>query len=403
MVSTDQKTSDAFLLDELPGRWRDLCAAGPIRRDERQGVWQVVDHETSSAVLADPATYSSDLSSLAPTQEDFATFTQGNFVGMDPPEHRKLRALVSQAFTPRVVQGLEPRIAAVCDRLLNSVVDQDRFDLVETLAYPLPIIVIAELLGIPAEEHRTFQDWASVLFGGDQLGEAPDMADLERALAAIAPTVREMNSYMLDHIRGCRAAPGDDLTSRLIAAEVDGVRLTDQEMVGFVALLLVAGHITTTALLGNAVVTLDRHPEAAAALRKDPDLIPPAVEEVLRWLPPFPELGRRVTRPVVLDGHELAADSMVMVHLGAANRDPARFERPDVFLADRRPNPHLTFGHGIHFCFGAPLARLEARIALNMMNERFRNLAIPSYDDIVLQNPAVLIGVRHLPVEVGRP
>ncbi len=404
-MSTDQnqKTSDGFLLDELPGRWHDLRAAGPIRRDERQGVMQVVDHETSAAVLADPATYSSDLSSLAPTQEDFATFTQGNFVGMDPPEHRKLRALVSQAFTPRVVQGLEPRIEAVCDQLLNSVADHDRFDLVETLAYPLPIIVIAELLGIPAEEHRTFQDWAGVLFGGDQLGEAPDMADLERALAAIAPTVREMNSYMLDHIRGCRAAPGDDLTSRLIAAEVDGVRLTDQEMVGFVALLLVAGHITTTALLGNAVVTFDRHPEAAAALRKDPDLIPPAVEEVLRWLPPFPELGRRVTRPVVLGGHELPADSMVMVHLGAANRDPARFDRPDVFLADRHPNPHLTFGHGIHFCFGAPLARLEARIALNMLNERFRYLAIPSYDDIVLQNPAVLIGVRHLPVEVGRP
>ncbi|MFI5703413.1 cytochrome P450 [Streptomyces xanthochromogenes] len=403
MVSTDQKTNKAFLLDELPGRWRDLRKDGPVRHNDRQGVWQVVDHETISAVLADPATYSSDLSSLAPTQEDFATFTQGNFVGMDPPEHRKLRALVSQAFTPRVVQGLEPRIEAVCDRLLNSVADQDRFDLVETLAYPLPIIVIAELLGIPAEEHRTFQDWASVLFGGDQLGEAPDMADLERALAAIAPTVREMNSYMLDHIRGCRAAPGDDLTSRLIAAEVDGVRLTDQEMVGFVALLLVAGHITTTALLGNAVVTFDRHPDAAAALRKDPGRIPPAVEEVLRWLPPFPELGRRVTRPVVLGGHELPADSMVMAHLGAANRDPKRFEQSDVFLADRHPNPHLTFGHGIHFCFGAPLARLEARIALNMMNERFRYLAIPSYDDIVLQNPAVIVGVRHLPVEVGRP
>ncbi|MCS0604343.1 cytochrome P450 [Streptomyces sp. LP11] len=403
MVSIDQMTSDTFLLDALPIRWRDLHAAGPVRHDDRQGVWQVVDHETVSAVLADPATYSSDMSSLAPTQEDFATFTQGNFVGMDPPEHRKLRQLVSQAFTPRVVQGLEPRIEAVCARLLDSVADQDRFDLVDTLAYPLPIIVIAELLGIPAEEHRTFQDWASVLFGGDQLGEAPDMADLERALEAIAPTVREMNGYMLEHIRGRRADPGDDLTSRLIAAEVDGVRLTDQEMVGFVALLLVAGHITTTALLGNAVVTFDRHPGTDAALREDPDRIPLAVEEVLRWLPPFPELGRRVTRPVVLGGHELPADTLLMAHLGAANRDPARFEKPDTFLPSRRPNPHLTFGHGIHFCFGAPLARLEARIALHMLQERFRFLAIPSYDDIVLQNPAVIVGVRHLPVEVGQP
>ncbi|MFD0395628.1 cytochrome P450 [Streptomyces nogalater] len=180
------------------------------------------------------------------------------------------------------------------------------------------------------------------------------MADLERALQAIAPTVREMNGYMLEHIRARRADPGDDLTSRLIAAEADGVRLRDEEMVGFVALLLVAGHITTTALLGNAVVAFDRHPGTDAALRADPARIPAAVEEMLRWLPPFPELGRRVTRPVVLAGHDLPADTLLMAHLGAANRDPARFADPDVFDVTRSPNPHLTFGHGIHFCFGAP-------------------------------------------------
>ncbi|BCM65420.1 MULTISPECIES: cytochrome P450 [Streptomyces] len=398
-----QPTGERLLLEELPDRWRDLREAGPVRYDETQGVWQVLDHAGVATVLADPATYSSDLSALAPTQSDFETFRQGNFVGMDPPEHRKLRTLVSQAFTPRVVQGLGPRIEAVCARLLDAVADRDRFDLVDALAYPLPIIVIAELLGIPAEEHRLFQEWASVLFGGDQLGEAPDMADLERALEAIAPTVREMNGYMLDHIRARRAHPGDDLTSRLIAAEVDGVRLADQEMVGFVALLLVAGHITTTALLGNAVVTFDRHPGTDAALRADPARIPAAVEEVLRWLPPFPELGRRVTRPVVLGGRDIPAGTLLMAHLGAANRDPARFDTPDVFDAARNPNPHLTFGHGIHFCFGAPLARLEARIALRMLHERFRILAIPCYEDIAYQNPAVIIGVRHLPVEVGRP
>ncbi|MFF5406791.1 cytochrome P450 [Streptomyces misionensis] len=397
-----QSTVGQRLLEELPDRWRGLREAGPVRHDEVQGTWQVLDHENVAAVLADPATYSSDLSALSPTQPDFETFTQGNFVGMDPPEHRKLRALVSQAFTPRVVQGLEPRIEAICARLLDEVADHDRFDLVDALAYPLPIIVIAELLGIPVEEHRLFQEWASVLFGGDQLGEAPDMADLERALEAIAPTVREMNSYMLDYIRARRAAPGDDLTSRLIAAEVDGVRLRDQEMVGFVALLLVAGHITTTALLGNAVVTFDRYPETEALLRAEPLRIPAAVEEVLRWLPPFPELGRRVTRPVVLGGHEIPADTLLMAHLGAANRDPARFDAPDVFDVTRSPNPHLTFGHGIHFCFGAPLARLEARIALPMVHERFRMLAIPSHEDITYQNPAVIVGVRHLPVEVGR-
>ncbi|MEU0768400.1 cytochrome P450 [Streptomyces albogriseolus] len=371
--------------------------------DEERQQWHVVDHQGVAAVLSDPATYSSDMTPIAPTQEDFETFTQGNFVGMDPPEHRKLRTLVSQAFTPRVVHGLAPRIEAVCARLFDGVADRDRFDLVDTLAYPLPIIVIAELLGVPAEDHRLFQEWAATLFGGDQLGDSLDMADLERALEAIAPTVREMNGYVLDHIRRRRAEPGDDLTSRLLSAEVDGTRLEDQEIVGFVALLLVAGHITTTALLGNAVVTFDRHPGTFDALRKDPDRVPAAVEEVLRWLPPFPELGRRTTRTVELGGHEMPADTLLMVHLGAANRDPSRFTSPDVFDPARDPNPHLTFGHGIHFCFGAPLARLEARIALRMMMDRFPTLEVPSYDDVTYQNPAVIVGVRHLPIAVTRP
>ncbi|MFJ3222013.1 cytochrome P450 [Streptomyces sp. NPDC086783] len=402
-MTSKQLTEASLVWDVLADRWRSLRETGPVRHDEAQGVWQVVDHQGVAAVLADQATYSSDMSPIAPTQQDFDTFRQGNFVGMDPPEHRKLRALVSQAFTPRVVQGLEARIEAVCARLLDTVDDRDRFDLVDTLAYPLPIIVIAELLGVPPEDHTLFQDWASTLFSGDQLGETPDMADLERALEAIAPTVREMNGYILEHIRNRRAHPGDDLTSKLLGAEVDGVRMADQEIVGFVALLLVAGHITTTALLGNAVGTFDRHPGSLAALRADPGGLPDAIEEVLRWLPPFPELGRRVTRPVVLGGHEIPTDSLVMVNLGAANRDPARFASPDVLDLRRSPNPHLTFGHGIHFCFGAPLARLEARIALRMLLERFRTLDVPSYDDVMFQNPAVIVGVRHLPVEVTRP
>ncbi|MGA4837805.1 cytochrome P450 [Streptomyces sp. G45] len=402
-MTSNPSTQEHLLFDTLTDRWRALRESGPVRHDEEQGVWRVVDHEGVAAVLADPATYSSDMTPIAPTQEDFEAFRQGNFVGMDPPEHRKFRTLVSQAFTPRVVQGLEPRIEAVCARLLDAVEDRDRVDLVDALAYPLPIIVIAELLGIPAEDHPLFQEWAATLFGGDQLSESADMADIERALQAIAPTVRTMNSYVLDHIRHRRADPGDDLISKLIAAEVDGVRLEDQEMVGFVALLLVAGHITTTALLGNALVAFDRAPGTLTALRADPGRLPEAIEEALRWLPPFPELGRRVNKPVVLGGHELEPNTLVMAHLGAANRDPARFSDPDTLDIARNPNPHLTFGQGIHFCFGAPLARLEARIALRMLLDRYRDLSVPSYDDVTYQNPAVLVGVRHLPVDVVRP
>ncbi|MEU5211494.1 cytochrome P450 [Streptomyces sp. NPDC020742] len=391
-----------FAFDATVERWRSLREAGPVRYDEDQKVWQVAGYRSVAAVLADPATYSSDFSGLVPSQPDFETFRQGNFVGMDPPEHHKLRTLVSQAFTPRVVAELEPRIHTVCRELLDAVADRDRFDLMDALAYPLPIIVIAELLGVPAGDRRMFQEWAATLFAGDGLGEALDLAELEQALDSIAPAVRGMNGYFLEHIRYRRRHPGDGLTDRLLAAEVDGVRLTDQEIVGFVALLLVAGHITTTALLGNAALTLDRYPQAADRLRADPGLLPGAVEEVLRWLPPFPELGRRTTREVELAGHTLPADSVVMAHLAAANRDPERFADPDVFDVTRSPNRHLTFGHGIHFCFGAPLARLEARIALGEMLDRFCTMTIPCHREVELQNPAVIVSARRLPLEVQR-
>ncbi|WP_433854610.1 cytochrome P450 [Streptomyces kronopolitis] len=402
-MTSNELIQAPFAFDELVEGWRTARQAGPVRYDGQQKLWQVLDHESVAAVLADPATYSSDFSGLAPTQPDFETFRQGNFVGMDPPAHRKLRTLVSQAFTPRVVAALEPRIHAITTELLDAVEDRDRFDLVDALAYPLPIIVIAELLGIPAADRALFQEWAATLFGGDEIGDSLDMADIERALESIAPTVREMNGYILEHIRHHRKNPGEGLTGKLVQAEVDGMRLEDQEIVGFVALLLVAGHITTTALLGNAVLSLDQYPDEAALLRAEPGRLPDALEEVLRWLPPFPELGRRTTRDVTLGGQLIPAESVVMANLAAANRDPSRFAHPDDFDVTRSPNPHLTFGHGIHFCFGAPLARLEARIALRLVLERFRDLTVAHRGEVEIQNPAVIVSVRRLPLEVRRP
>lgn len=390
-----------YAFEDQLAQTRTQRETDPVYFDEQAQMWRLLDFEAVTRVLSDPATFSSDFSGLTPVQEDFETFRTGMFVGMDPPRHRKLRTLVSQAFTPRTVAGLEPRIRAITSALLDAVAGASRVDLIGALAYPLPIMVISELLGIPVADRELFEKWARVLFSGDQLSEAATMAEIEAALAQIAPTIREMNEYVLAHIRHHRAHPDDSLTSKLVAVEVDGERLEDQEIVGFVALLLVAGHITTTALVGNAAVILDRYPEAAAALRADPARLPPALEEVLRCLPPFNELGRRTTAEVTLGGRVISADSIVMANLASANRDPVHFADPEAFDIGRSPNPHLTFGHGIHFCIGAPLARLEGRVAFEELFGRYREMAVAPDEPVEFQNQAVIISVKKLILDVS--
>jgi cytochrome P450 len=395
------KTKPRYAFEDRLAQWRTQRETDPVYFDEQTKMWQLLDYATVDRVLSDPATFSSDLSGLTPVQEDFEIFRTGMFVGMDPPRHRKLRTLVSQAFTPRTIASLEPRIRAIIADLLDAVAGASRVDLIRALAYPLPILVISELLGIPAEDRALFEKWARILFSGDQLPESPTMAELEAALAQIAPTIREMNEYVLAHIRHRREHPDDGLTSKLVAVEVDGERLEDQEIIGFVALLLVAGHITTTALVGNAAVSFDRHPEAAAALRADPARLPAALEEVLRCLPPFSELGRRTSTEVTLGGKVIPADSIIMANLASANRDPAQFSDPDAFDIGRSPNPHLTFGHGIHFCIGAPLARLEGRAAFEELLRRYREIAVAADEPIEFQNQAVITSVKKLILDVS--
>jgi cytochrome P450 len=374
---------------------------GQVHYDDRQQCWQVLGHPEADAVLADPATFSSDLTDLLPQQEDLDLFERGNFVRMDPPRHRMLRGLVSQAFTPRMVAGLTPRIAEVTEELLDASGGGDRLDLIEDLAYPLPVIVIAELLGIPTSDRPVFRRWADALFERGDVDPDESLTSVsEEAVKAVAPTMREMNAYLLEHIRNRRANPGDDLTSKLLQAEVDGRRLDDGEIVGFVGLLLLAGHITTTATLGNAVLAFDEHPDTAAEVRADPALLPAAIEEVLRYRTPFPRLGRRATRDVAVGDAVIPARGVVIVWLAAANRDERVFGDPNRFDLRRAPNPHLTFGRGIHFCLGAPLARLEAKIALGILLERYREIRVAADAPVEHRNPWVMVSVSKLPLEV---
>ncbi|MGC9668303.1 cytochrome P450 [Planosporangium sp. 12N6] len=391
-----------YTLPEFLAWLERLRERGPVHYDERQQCWQVLGHPEAGAVLADPATFSSDLTDLFPPQEDMDLFQRGNFVRMDPPRHRMLRGLVSQAFTPKMVAGIEPRIAEVTTELLDAA-GGDRLELIEDLAYPLPVVVIAELLGIPTSDRPVFRRWADALFERNNVDPDESLTRMsEEAVKTVAPTMREMNAYLLDHIRARRAAPGDDLTSKLLRAEVDGQRLDDEEIVGFVGLLLLAGHITTTATLGNTVLGFDEHPDAAAEVRADPALLPAAIEEVLRFRTPFPRLARRTTVDATVGDTVIPAGSVVIVWLAAANRDERVFARPDRFDIHRAPNPHLTFGHGIHFCLGAPLARLEARIALRILLERYRDIRVADDAPVELRNPWVMVAVKTLPLEVSR-
>ncbi len=401
-ATTSTAEPTPFTLEALLTWLRRQREAGSIHHDEQRHLWQVFGYVDTERVLSDPSAFSSDFSEIMPHQRDFDLFARGNFVRMDPPKHRKLRALVSQAFTPRMVTGLAPRIAQLTAELLDGLGGAKRFDLVDRLAYPLPVIVIAELLGIPVEDRGVFRQWAETLFSSNQQTTelTLDEAALRALFDAVAPTIRDMNSYLLAHIEQRRARPADDLTSQLVSAEVDGERLDDQEIVGFVGLLLLAGHITTTALLGNSILTLDEHPGAAAELRADPTRLPAAIEEVLRYRSPFPRLARRAASDVELGGHAIAANEIVILWVASANRDPTRFLEPDRFDIRRTPNPHLAFGHGIHFCLGAPLARLEAKTALGILLERYREITVARDEPAEFYNPWTMISAKRLPVQV---
>lgn len=365
--------------------------------DESTGMWHVFGYPEAQQIIGDPATFSSDTSRLLPDTID-QSFNEGNLIQMDAPDHRKLRKLVSHAFTPKLVADLEPRISALTHELLDAVDGKGGLELVSDLAYPLPVIVIAEMLGVPASDRDLFRQWVEHLFDRPDISMQHDAEEVKQEFEKHMGGLQEMYEYLHQHAAERRTRPRQDLLTALVEAEVDGERLNDNQVVNFAGLLLVAGHITTTLLLGNTMLALDLNPEQAGRVRADRSLVPSAIEESVRYLSPFSLVGRTTRTEAEIAGTQLPADQMVMVWIGAANRDPRQFDRPDVFDVARDPNPHLGFGRGVHFCLGAPLARLEGRIALNIMLDRFPALrTIPGNPPTFMQT-AEMTGVQTLPL-----
>ncbi|MCX5415772.1 cytochrome P450 [Streptomyces sp. NBC_00059] len=372
---------------------RELRHQGPVFQDERTGVFHLFGYEEVQRALLDTAAFRSDMSEIMPLQ----TFGKGNLVQTDPPRHRELRTLLNEAFAARTKTLLDSRIAEIIHELLDQISDQDSFDLTEQLTYPLPITVIAELLGVPGSDRGLFRKWAD-----DMFSLSFDTAFDPELPKAIDAAAKPMIEYLHEHVRNRRKNRREDLISDLVAARVDGNGLDDEEAVSFSAILLLAGHITTTLMLGNAVISLDENPAVNSALRADRSGFGGFIEEVLRCRTPFTQLTRMTNKAVEFDGTTIPAGRMVALWLAAANRDENRFAEPDRFDPLRQPNQHLSFGHGIHFCLGGPLARLETKIALDILFDEFTEIRLdPTQKPEFFAAPGAL-GPRRLPVVVKR-
>jgi cytochrome P450 len=365
----------------------------PVWRHEGLPVVSVFRHADVQAILRAPARFSNV---FPPPPGMTAEDLLPSMLGADPPQHTRLRGLVSQAFTPRMVQRLAPRIEAIAEELVSAAVAEGTVDLVEALTYPLPVVVIAELLGIPAEDRGRFKTWSDDVVAN--LGAQFFTPPTPERLAAFRATVAALRAYFTALVAERRARPADDLLSALVAAEVDGSRLDFEELMGMLVLLLVAGNETTTTLIGNAVLTLLDHPAALARLRADPGLLPAAVDEVMRYTSPVQMDPRRVTTAVELHGQHVAPEEFVLCWLGAANRDEAVFPDAERFDPARAPNRHLGFGFGPHYCLGAPLALLEAETALRVLLRRTRAFARPDDAPLPLHPSIVFRAVTRLPL-----
>jgi cytochrome P450 len=375
--------------------YRRLREQAPVPQTP-MGFWVLTRYEDCVTVLRDPRfgreEFQQMLSSVYGGEE--SDRLPRSMLFRDPPDHTRLRGLVSKAFTPRTIEQLRGHIQEIVDRLVGRALAQGGMDVIEDLAYPLPVTVICEMLGVPVNDHASIRGWSSDIARSlDAIGLRVDESIVERGRVAR----RALADYFRALVPERRARPRADLLSGLLAAEEQGDKLSEPEVIAMCLLLFIAGHETTVNLIGNGTLALLRHPEQLARLQAEPGLVPNAIEELLRYDSPVQRTARITTEDVEIAGHAIAKGVMVVTALGAANRDPAQFPEPDRLDVARKDPRHISFGYGIHFCLGAPLARVEGQLALGTLLRRAPGLTLaePSPE---WRESSVLRGLKQLRV-----
>lgn len=387
------KYANMLRMSELDSREKQLNPFGvlnqlrnesPVRYDEGRNCWDLFQYEDVHRILKDSQTFSSARGASA----------NQNLLFMDPPKHHQLRDLVSKAFTPRAIQELSSRILEIAVDLLAQVTGNE-MDVVKDYAAPLPVIVIAELLGVPAEDRAHFKHWSDVL-----VESAEDLSDeaFEQITQKRIQTIGELTAYFKQILQTRINNPKTDLITALIQAEIEGEKLSESDIINFCILLLAAGNETTTNLITNSVRVLTENQQIEKELLNNPGAIPSFIEEVLRYYPPIVAIGRVATEETKIGPSMIRKGDQVISWVGAANRDASKFSDPDIFTLGRKPNPHLSFGFGIHFCLGAPLARLEGQIAMETLMKHFEKIKLLPGSHIIPIQSSFVFGLKNFPV-----
>ena len=378
------KMFDQAILENPYPSYQKWQAEQPVWWDKEANMWIVTRYEDVRGVLKDAATFSSK--AMGEGEQRAIALP---LLSDDPPRHTSLRAIVNRVFTSSALKKMEAEVSALVEELLDDIKGESIVDISDAFTIPLPIRIISRLMGIPEERSDDFKRWSDALTG---TAEATDMAQR-------MPDIMEMMGYFVSLIPERRRHPGEDLISKIATATVEGEQLGDQDIAGFCMLLLIAGNETTTNLLSNLLNYLATDTQMWETLRADPGKIDAAIEEILRYDSPVHFVSRKATRDVEIAGTQVKAGDVVTVIMGAANRDESHYEDADTFRLDRGKGDHHTFGHGIHFCIGAPLARLEARYALQGLFKRYSKISHPVSADNERTHSFMLRGFHHLWLE----